>query len=219
MLGSEPAAPLHQVAVRERQDAAESRQRHLREREEQRQWRDLRRHRRILCWRRLPLPRPCERAPATRDADRACRAHRDRKRQLQHVTGNRNRIALLLVLLLVGAAGVLWWADSRRLATANQSVAHTQEVSRQIELLAGNLTEMESNARGFVLGGDARLLRDARRADEDARSGVASVVRLTADNARQQQLGSMLRGAIDEKIAFNVDRGGAVDAPGVRARR
>ena len=119
------------------------------------------------------------------------------------MTGNRNRIALLLVLLLVGAAGVLWWADSRRLATANQSVAHTQEVSRQIELLAGNLTEMESNARGFVLGGDARLLRDARRADEDARSGVASVVRLTADNARQQQLGSMLRGAIDEKIAFN----------------
>ena len=68
------------------------------------------------------------------------------------MTGNRNRIALLLVLLLVGAAGVLWWADSRRLATANQSVAHTQEVSRQIELLAGNLTEMESNARGFVLG-------------------------------------------------------------------
>ena len=56
------------------------------------------------------------------------------------MTGNRNRIALLLVLLLVGAAGVLWWADSRRLATANQSVAHTQEVSRQIELLAGNCT-------------------------------------------------------------------------------
>jgi len=113
------------------------------------------------------------------------------------------RIALALLLVLVGAAGVLWWIDSHRLARANERVLQSEAVSRQIELVAGNLNEMESNARGFVLGGDARFARDARQAAGNADSGVARLVRLTADNPRQQELGSQLSRLVGEKVGFN----------------
>src|SRR3954467_5312212 len=112
------------------------------------------------------------------------------------------RIALALLLVLVGAAGVLWWIDSHRLAAANERVLQSEAVSRQIELVAGNLNELESDARGFVLGGDARFARDARQAAGNADSGVARLVRLTAD-PRQQELGSQLGRAVAAKIAFN----------------
>ncbi len=117
--------------------------------------------------------------------------------------GNRTRIALALLLLLIAAAGLLWWTDAHRLATANAWVLHTQEVSRQIELLAGDLISLESSARGYVLSGDARLTAEARESEQSARTGAQDLARLTADNPRQQELGSQLTMAVGAKIAFN----------------
>lgn len=66
-------------------------------------------------------------------------------------------------------------------------VEHTHQVIRELESVAANLSEIESEGRGYFLTKDASFLEQADVATADLSRHIDALKRLTADNPRQQE--------------------------------
>jgi PAS domain S-box-containing protein len=109
---------------------------------------------------------------------------------------------LLAVALMVTIAGASFGFTSK-LRESDQWVSHTQEVLKEIQDVATDVTRLQSEQRGYFISGDAKLLERYAQAREAVRKNLAEVHQLTADNRWQQERVDQLRPLIDRRIAWS----------------
>jgi signal transduction histidine kinase len=109
--------------------------------------------------------------------------------------------ALALVTFAVLAVVVL--RDFARFGEQSRWVHHTQEVLRRLEQLLGDLRDVETGQRGFLIAGDEQFLEPYESAAGVATERLNDALALTSDNPAQQRRIGDLRGLIDQKLAFS----------------
>ena len=87
---------------------------------------------------------------------------------------------------LVCLAGAAAAYSAVRAAEADHMVAHTLEVQGTATQLLSDLQDAETGQRGFLLTQVPAYLDPFKRAETDFRGALASLMRLTSDNARQR---------------------------------
>ncbi|HVJ27342.1 MAG TPA: CHASE3 domain-containing protein [Vicinamibacterales bacterium] len=131
-----------------------------------------------------------------------------------------------VALVIFGGLAIVTIVFFGRFGEETRRVNHTQEVLRQLEMMLGELRDVETGQRGFLIAGDEQFLEPYQRASSRVNSAIDQLQSLTADNPEQQQHLSELRPLVQEKLAFGAEtiavyRGG--DAAGahsmVRSRR
>jgi PAS domain S-box-containing protein len=137
-------------------------------------------------------------------------------------------IALGLILLaLVKSEGGLAWALDKSVTTgfvaaiavmliaaavtynlmdktvdASKWVAHTQEVLKEIKVLAAGMAELESGQRGYIITGDELALAGRAEIENAVRQHLAEVRQLTSDNPHQQRRLDRLEPLIAQRNDF-----------------
>ena len=92
-----------------------------------------------------------------------------------------------VAVLLIGMMGILSWQISQRSAEDAASVAHTYNVTGELELTLRNLDDVETGARGFALTGLDRFLEPYWSGAQASRSDLEKLRTLISDNPGQQQ--------------------------------
>ncbi|CAN5757432.1 hypothetical protein BH11GEM2_BH11GEM2_31700 [soil metagenome] len=96
-----------------------------------------------------------------------------------------------LALAVLAASGILVLLLNRSAASETRSsfgwATHTLEVEDQLHEALAAFVEAESAQRGFLLSGDTSYLAPSVQASDTASRLLASLRRLTADNAGQQR--------------------------------
>jgi PAS domain S-box-containing protein len=96
-------------------------------------------------------------------------------------------IALVAALAIIGAISTLAYVSLQSLVGRMQSVAHTQEVLRETELVISYLKDVETGDRGYLISREAEFLAIYRNAVAKIPSHLDRLKELTADNAEQQE--------------------------------
>ena len=107
-------------------------------------------------------------------------------------------VAALLILLV----GALSWRSTRQTFAAASWVAHTHEVIAGLETVRGDLVDMETGQRGYLLTGDSAFLQPYDSASQRVRRNIEGVRRLVSDNPEQQRRLGALESTIEQKLAF-----------------
>ena len=128
---------------------------------------------------------------------------------------NLPRILLAFILVLIASCIGLWWANTRRLTSANAWVHHTQEVEQRLESLNGALIGLESGARGYALSGEQAFRGDEMAGEQKAQERLADLRLMTADNQAQQSTLDELTKAVDAKLTFSREMLAERDRAGV----
>src|SRR5262245_56768838 len=99
-----------------------------------------------------------------------------------------NKILLGFIVSVLGLAltGWLSYRATTQLTGTLDMVAHSHEVIANVEAVMANLTEVESEQRGYLLTGSAKALSDSKVAEADLRKNLAHLRTLTSDNPNQQ---------------------------------
>lgn len=101
--------------------------------------------------------------------------------------GGRLTVAFGLAILLIILNGVVSYRSVKTLIDNNEQVIHTQDVLEDLQELRTNVVQAESDARGYIISGDAVYLDSYHTVREQIAAKVASLKSLTADNASHQQ--------------------------------
>ena len=99
-----------------------------------------------------------------------------------------NKILLGFIVSVIALAltGWLSYRATARLTGTLDMVAHSHEVIANVEALLANLTEVESEQRGYLLTGSTKALSDSEAAHAELLKNFAHLRRLTSDNPKQQ---------------------------------
>lgn len=89
------------------------------------------------------------------------------------------------LLLLIVSSVASYMSISNLLKSADE-VEHTNEVKQLVEKIISTIKDAETGQRGYLLTGDDRFLQPYSGAIDSAKSNVAYLKRLTADNPDQQ---------------------------------
>ena len=102
----------------------------------------------------------------------------------------KTNITLGFILVLVSSGAIAFWAyqSTRHLIASSAWVAHTDEVLRELEGTLGAVTHAETAQRGFILTGNKSYLQSRSQALAEINEHLASLQRLTSDNAEQQKV-------------------------------
>ncbi len=116
--------------------------------------------------------------------------------------GSRLRVVLLLgALMLIGAAGVQSYRSLDNLLDLNERVEHTQEVLVQSGHLRANLSDAESNQRGYLVVPSEPFLRSYKSAVAAIPESLKRLRSLTVDNPNQQARIVELEALIEMRVA------------------
>lgn len=107
-------------------------------------------------------------------------------------------IATLSVLATL-AAGALW--EMQRLESASNWATHARDVMAEGGRVLQLLTDGETAARGFAVGGEPRFLDPFYVAEHALPLAHSELMRLVADNADQQERALALLSLIDSRLA------------------
>ena len=129
-------------------------------------------------------------------------------------------------LLILAAVGVVSYRNTLHQDASSSLVEHTYRVREQLNALRTAMSDAETGQRGYIITGSETYLEPYRTAVWDARRGLATLRRLTADNRRQQRHLDALERLVRRKIAL-IERavrtqraqGGAAAERLVRTRR
>lgn len=110
------------------------------------------------------------------------------------------RIGFGLSLLLLIASSVISWFCIQQLLKSSRLVAHSNDVTRHLEMVISHLKDAETGQRGFLLTGASDFLEPYNGAQKNALANLSTVLDLTNDNARQQELGNELRDVLTKKL-------------------
>jgi PAS domain S-box-containing protein len=108
---------------------------------------------------------------------------------------------VLLALVIIGTLG---WQTYRSLAATVQAdswVSHTYIVDEQLEHLFVTLQDMEASERGYLIMGEDDYLRPFNTAKQTVAAQLASLKRLTVDNADQAWRLKGIEALVDAKLA------------------
>jgi len=103
-----------------------------------------------------------------------------RSRRLAHA-------CVVVAIVLTGMAGILSWRISQRAAEDAAWVAHTFNVTAELELTLRNLDDVETGARGFALTGQDRFLEPYISGSYATRLDLEKLRTLISDNLGQQR--------------------------------
>jgi len=106
--------------------------------------------------------------------------------------------ALPLAILVV--VGAIAYGSTVRLIDTAESVAHEQEVLREIERLLSILKDAETGQRGYVITRKDSYLDPYREALKEIKPSLNHLQRLTEDSPRQQDRLEELRPLVDAKF-------------------
>jgi PAS domain S-box-containing protein len=105
----------------------------------------------------------------------------------------------IAMALLAAFIGYTAYHQSDVAKEANEWVAHTHKVIRELEELVSTIQQAESDSRGFMLTGNAVFLKTYDDAVGQLNGRLARVRELTQDNPRQQQNLDRLGALIGQK--------------------
>jgi PAS domain S-box-containing protein len=105
------------------------------------------------------------------------------------------------IVLMLGAVNVSFQfiGDMQRTA---QSVAHRQEVLREIQEVHSGLTSLESGRRGYIITGNQSLLWDRGRTRAAVRGDIGDIRALTAGDTDQQERLDQLEKLVAERMGW-----------------
>ena len=106
--------------------------------------------------------------------------------------------------MLVLIAGIGVW-NLRQVADSDAWVDHTHEVISTNQQLLSDVKDAESAERGYIITGDEGYLEPYRLASADIQPSTERLLRLTADNPKQQHRVKGLQALIDERMAVFTD--------------
>jgi signal transduction histidine kinase len=106
------------------------------------------------------------------------------------------------LLIFAGVGAISYWSLERFIDTSHR-VEHSQEVLTQLQLLATQITDVESASRGYVIGGKDFYLEPYYTATRQVEQTVARLKIMTKDNPQQQRWLAAIEGPVREKLAFH----------------
>jgi PAS domain S-box-containing protein len=107
----------------------------------------------------------------------------------------------IVAVSLLLAAGTYTYRTTLGAAAAAEWVAHTQEVRAALASLYGSLAGAEVAQRDYVLTSESPHRDEYERAIQDVQLQFANLLRLTADNAEQQQNVAALDALVTARLA------------------
>ncbi|WP_293125565.1 CHASE3 domain-containing protein [Microcoleus sp. bin38.metabat.b11b12b14.051] len=108
-------------------------------------------------------------------------------------------IGMALALLIFNAATS--YRNTLKLVENERWVRHAHRVLTELEATLSTLKDAETGQRGYLLTGEERYLEPYHAAIARINAQVGGLQQLTADNNRQQQRITVLKSAIDSKLA------------------
>jgi CHASE3 domain sensor protein len=102
-------------------------------------------------------------------------------------TGRRVLAAFVVTLAVLVVFSTTSYRRARSFIENSREVSHTQEVLKSLERVSSLAAQEESDARGFEIVRDAKLLHPYFEATAMMRAQIAELRRLTADNPAQQK--------------------------------
>ena len=108
---------------------------------------------------------------------------------------------VVVAIVLTGMAGILSWRISQRAREDAAWVAHTYNVTGELELTLRNLNDVETGARGFALTGQDWFLEPYRSGSYATRLDLEKLRTLISDNPSQQRL----LGVLAEQVRTRLD--------------
>lgn len=105
-------------------------------------------------------------------------------------------------LIVFGGLAIVTILSFGRFGEETRRVNHTQEVLRHLEATLGELRDVETGQRGFLIAGDEQFLEPYSRASSRVMGALDQLQSLTAGQADQQQHLTQLRPLVQEKLAF-----------------
>ena len=106
-------------------------------------------------------------------------------------------LASIVLLIIIGAVS---YGSVETLVSNNERVNHTQEVLDQLQKIRVHLLQVETDARGFLLTGDA-IYRDAyERGTREVPAKIEAVKAATPSNSSQPQKFSKLEQAVRSRL-------------------
>ncbi len=106
---------------------------------------------------------------------------------------------MALALLIFNAATS--YRNTLKLVENERWVRHAHRVLTELEATLSTLKDAETGQRGYLLTGEERYLEPYHAAIARINAQVGGLQQLTADNNRQQQRITVLKSAIDSKLA------------------
>lgn len=124
----------------------------------------------------------------------------------------------VVAVIVVGAIG---YQSASRLVATGERVVHTHEVQAELSRLLLAIVNTEASIRGNLLSADGEFLTAAAESRTEAMATFEKVVRLTADNPRQQERFRGLREQMARRFALLDDQleNTRAAAPGAEERR
>ncbi|MBD0364148.1 MAG: CHASE3 domain-containing protein, partial [Coleofasciculus sp. C3-bin4] len=125
------------------------------------------------------------------------RGHKTRKRFFKRIAGGLGAAAVILV-----AIGAISYRNTSRFVQTIARVENQQEVIGEIQELLSQLTEAETEERGYLLTGDEAYLKPYQTAITDINRSLKDLRQLTANNPKQQQKLDALEPLIARRLAL-----------------
>ncbi len=110
------------------------------------------------------------------------------------------RIGFGLSLLLLIASSVISWFCIQQLLKSSRLVDHSNDVARHLDQVISHLKDAETGQRGYLLTGSTDFLEPYNGAQKSALQNLNTVIELTSDNAKQQELANKLKDVLTKKI-------------------
>ncbi|MEO8297555.1 MAG: CHASE3 domain-containing protein [Burkholderiales bacterium] len=106
-----------------------------------------------------------------------------------------------VALVIVAAMTVLTWRFIDRMQATSAWVVHTHQVQTQLVSLLSTLQDVESNARGYIIGGNDFFLAPFNAALGEVDAVHQDLCRLVSDNPAQQRDCTALASDIAQRVA------------------
>lgn len=123
-----------------------------------------------------------------------------------HMNRNPNHIAntlFFLALAIIVLLGINSYRSFQRMTDYEKQVVHTHDVLEASEAIVSNMKDCETGTRGYVLTGEREFLQPFYAGERQNTRLLQYFMRLTADNAVQQQRGRRLAYLTGRKIDYS----------------
>src|SRR6185436_2438903 len=115
---------------------------------------------------------------------------------------SQTKIILIGILVLVALTYFIWntYQNSRSAEGMRQWVDHSYQVMEKIDHLSTAISQLESDARGWLLSRNDSFSIDAQGQSAVINNLLQILIRLTADNPSQQREVGTLAKLVGEKV-------------------
>jgi PAS domain S-box-containing protein len=128
---------------------------------------------------------------------------------------NKILAGFVVTAVMLGGVGWLSFRATTDFITAQDWVAHSQDVISQLEVLLVMATETDTDQRGYLLTGDPKFLTAQKSVESRIPSQLNHLEAMTADNSTQQDALKQLEPPIQKATSLMDDRIAAYQKTGL----